>query len=388
MTKSDIERIITRYINCKATQEELSILHKWVKKDNNQQVFKKHVQTHFLINYHNRNWKTEEAFKKFLKNIKENNTQKTKPFRNSIWKYAVAITLIAFTLMFARLYNTVQQNRDIQLNSNLITLRLDNGEVLNLDPNTNLNIKSKKEEITVSLIDGMLTQKNGVNKESKQKNNELNIPYGKKLSVILQDGTVVMLNSGSTLSYPSSFLANDKREVYLQGEAFFKVSKNCVKPFIVNTDKIYIRVYSTMFNVSAYAEDPTTEVVLAEGSVRLAELGADIHKASLKLKPSQKASKTLGVKSDFVIEDVDITPYLSWTKGLLTFENETMFEIIKKLKRRYNIHIINQFEKLSEKRFTGKFDKEDINCVLKTIQTHTPFNYQREGNTIILKEPN
>ena len=390
MTKFDIRRTITRYINQEATQEELSMLYEWVKKGNNQEVFKKYVQADFLINYQNRSWKSEEAFKNFLETIKENNSKKVRSLlvRGDMWKYAAAIVVIVSTSLFALLYSTPQEDMTPRVDLNMITLQLENGEVLNLDPSANGTIKSKKGNTVFSLVEGVLTQKNGTKGKKVEKNNVLKIPYGKKLSVTLQDGTVVMLNSGSTLSYPASFSGKAKREVYLQGEAFFEVAKNPEQPFFVKTNTIYTQVYGTVFNVSAYTEDGVAEVVLVEGSVGVGEVDVNTSKTPQMLKPSQKASKLLDVESGFVVEDVDVSSYVSWTKGILTFENEAMSNIIKKLERQYNIRIINQFEELGERRFTGMFDVEDIDRVLKTIQTHTRFSYQKEGKTITIKEPN
>ncbi|THV59478.1 DUF4974 domain-containing protein [Flagellimonas alvinocaridis] len=390
MTKFDIRRTITRYINQEATQEELSMLYEWVKKGNNQEVFKKYVQADFLINYQNRSWKSEEAFKNFLETIKENDSKKVRSLlvRGDMWKYAAAIVVIVSTSFFALLYSTPQEDMTPRVDLNMITLQLENGEVLNLDPSANGTIKSKMGNTVFSLVEGVLIQKNGTKGKKVEKNNVLKIPYGKKLSVTLQDGTVVMLNSGSTLSYPASFSGKDKREVYLQGEAFFEVAKNPEQPFFVKTNTIYTQVYGTVFNVSAYTEDGVAEVVLVEGSVGVGEVDVNTSKTPQMLKPSQKASKLLDVESGFVVEDVDVSSYVSWTKGILTFENEAMSNIIKKLERQYNIHIINQFEELGERRFTGMFDVEDIDRVLKTIQTHTRFSYQKEGKTITIKEPN
>jgi len=197
----------------------------------------------------------------------------------------------------------------------------------------------------------------------------------------------VMLNSGSTLTYPSSFEGMDKRIVQLKGEAFFEVSKNPEQPFIVSTEKMYTQVFGTVFNVSAYEEDDAAEVVLVEGSIGVGESMGSPENNLQMLKPSQKASNNIDGNKGFVVENVDVTSYISWTKGVLAFENEPMSEIIKRLQRQYNVRITNQHEKLEERRFTGMFDEEDIDHVLRTIQAHTHFSYTKEGNKITIKEP-
>ena len=98
--------------------------------------------------------------------------------------------------------------------------------------------------------------------------NQLVIPYGNQSKLILSDNTVVWLNAGSRLVYPT-FFSGKTREVLLFGEAFFEVSKNADKPFIVKTSDIEIKVLGTQFNVSAYAEDKVIQTVLKEGSVAI-----------------------------------------------------------------------------------------------------------------------
>lgn len=390
MTKLDIRRIIIRYINQEATQEELTILYHWVKKGNNQEVFKKYVQADFLINYQDKTWQSEEAFKDFLEAIKENESRKVRPIftKQHMWKYAAAIVVIVSSSLFFLLQSGAQKSNETIVNPNLITLELDNGEVITLDPDSDATIKSKKGNTVVSLVQGVLSQKEKTSKKTPGKSNTLRVPYGKKLSVTLQDGTVVMLNSGSTLTYPSSFSGKEKREVFLEGEAFFEVAKNPTQPFIVGTDKMYTQVFGTVFNVSAYEEDKVASVVLVEGSVGVGKMGDDQAENLQMLKPSQRASHKPGIEDDFVVENVDVSPYISWTHGVLAFENEPMSEIIKSLQRQYNIQIINEYGALGERRFTGMFDVEDIDRVLKTIQAHTHFSYKKEGKIITIEKPN
>ncbi len=390
MTKIDIRRIITRYINQEASQEELAILYEWVKKENNKEVFKKYVQADFLVNYEDISWETEEAFESFLHTIKQRETSKVKLLYagNQIWKYAAVITIIVGSSLFFLLNQSPQIVVPVEVDPNQITLQLDNGEVLTLDPKSDATIQSKNGSTVVTLAKGVLTQKQAQIKKGKAQNNTIRVPYGKNLSVTLQDGSVVMLNSGSSMTYPSSFVGMDTREVQLKGEAFFEVAKNPKKPFIVRTETMYTQVFGTVFNVSAYEEDDTTEVVLVEGSVGVGKSNKVNTEALQMLAPSQKASNIMGGEKDFVVEDVDVSSYISWTKGILAFENESMGQIIKRLQRQYNINIVNHYEELAERRFTGMFDEETIDHVLKTIQAHTHFSYDKEENLITIKKPN
>ncbi|MCK0159229.1 FecR family protein [Allomuricauda sp. F6463D] len=390
MTKIDIRRIISRYINQEASQEELAILYEWVRKDHNREVFKKLVQADFLVNYENKSWETEEAFENFLHTIKVKETPKVKLLYagDQIWKYAAVIMIILGSSLFFLLSQDKEIAIDSEKYTNQITLQLDNGETLILDPESDATVQSQNGSTVVSLVKGVLTQKDTQVEKENIRSNTIRVPYGKNLSITLHDGSVVMLNSGSSLTYPSSFAGMDIREVQLEGEAFFEVAKNPKQPFIVKTESMYTQVFGTVFNVSAYKEDGTSEVVLVEGSVGVGNPGM-VNSESLKmLKPSQKASKLLGDKNDFIVEDVNISPYISWTKGILAFENESMGQIIKRLQRHYDIKINNKYEALADRRFTGMFDEESMGHVLNTIQAHTHFSYDIDGNTITIKKPN
>ncbi|MEO1013158.1 MAG: FecR domain-containing protein, partial [Bacteroidota bacterium] len=99
--------------------------------------------------------------------------------------------------------------------------------------------------------------------------NELEIPYGKIFEVVLSDGTLVHLNSGTKMRYPVKFLEGQKREVFIHGEAYFDVAKDKNRPFIVNADDLAVEVLGTEFNITSYQEDREIRTVLVEGSVSL-----------------------------------------------------------------------------------------------------------------------
>ena len=389
MTKIDIRRIITRYINQEASQEELAILYEWVKKGNNKDVFKKLVQADFLVNYEDKSWETEEAFESFLHTIKEKETKRVRPLfaGDHIWKYAAVIAVTLCSSLYFLLNQSPFVDVPMEVDRNQITLQLENGEILTIDPKSDATVQSKNGSTVVSLVQGVLTQKEEQLKRGEVRNNTIRVPYGKNLTITLQDGTVVMLNSGSSMTYPSSFVDMNTREVQLKGEAFFEVTKNLEKPFIVKTETMYTQVFGTVFNVSAYAEDGASEVVLVEGSVGVGKPDNKRGENLQMLRPSQKAIDALDGGEGFVVEDVDVSSYISWTQGILSFENESMGQIVKRLQRQYNIKIVNQYKELDERRFTGMFDEESIDHVLRTIQAHTHFSYDKEEDLIIIKKP-
>jgi ferric-dicitrate binding protein FerR (iron transport regulator) len=160
------------------------------------------------------------------------------------------------------------------------------------------------------------------------------VQYGQTGHVFLFDGTEVWLNSGSKLQYPSHFNAQS-RDVYLEGEAFFKVTHNEKLPFKVKTPKMEVEVLGTSFNVNAYNDAPNIAVVLEEGKVRLNKPGGE---KIAEIAPGEKAE--LSRKSNTLsIEKVDTQYYTDWKNGSLEFKHETLGEIAQKLERWYNVEI-------------------------------------------------
>src|SRR5690606_11231265 len=152
--------------------------------------------------------------------------------------------------------------------------------------------------------------------------NELEIPYGKIFNVELSDGTLVHLNSGTKMRYPIKFLKGQKREVFIDGEAYFKVAKDKDHPFIVNADAVAVEVLGTEFNISSYQEDSEIRTVLVEGSISLSN--SFIPNDNVLLKPGNKGTWDKNAYSTEV-EEVNVSNYTSWVEGELVFKN-TSFE--------------------------------------------------------------
>jgi ferric-dicitrate binding protein FerR (iron transport regulator) len=176
-----------------------------------------------------------------------------------------------------------------------------------------------------------------------------------------------------------------KREVFLEGEAFFDVTKDKMHPFVVNANDVRVRVLGTKFNVSSYAEDKVINTVLVEGSVAL----------SSTVRPNEKTMLTPGYKGGFnksgnaafSLEKVDTKFYTNWMKGEIVFKGVGFKEIISKLERTYNVSIKNNNNTLGGVKFSGSFDKniESINDVMDAMSKIHPFNYEiTKTNSIII----
>jgi transmembrane sensor len=213
--------------------------------------------------------------------------------------------------------------------------------------------------------------------------NELEIPYGKIFNVELSDGTIIHLNSGSKLRYPINFLKGQKREVFIEGEAYFVVAKDKDHPFVVHADGVGVNVLGTEFNVSSYKEDNEIKTVLVEGSVSLSD--PTTLNPSVILKPGQKAAWN---KTDLLtdIEDVDVNLYSSWITGEMIFRDVTFADMAIKLERRYNVKIKNNNKILKGKILNARFnvEVETIEEVLYYINEIQPFNFTISGQKITI----
>jgi hypothetical protein len=214
--------------------------------------------------------------------------------------------------------------------------------------------------------------------------NELRVPYGKTFALVLSDGTEVHLNSGTVLKYPVKFLKEKNRQVYLTGEAYFKVSEDKDHPFIVQSNDLNVRVLGTSFNVSSYPENKNIFTVLVNGSVRLYDKDEPYSEEKSKLlKPGRKA-KWNKINQKISIKKVDTSIYTSWIDGILVIEGLRFRQIIKRLERHYNVKIINHNKELDKQAFTATFRVENIQEVLESFKANFPFDYHNEGNIITI----
>ena len=231
------------------------------------------------------------------------------------------------------------------------------GPLLITSNGNNVNLKKSSSTVDYSKKGSVVLNNDSVLQASDEKTNTMNqlvIPYGNQSRVVLSDNTVVWLNAGSRLVYPTRF-TEKTREVILIGEAFFEVSKNPQQPFVVKTSNLTIRVLGTKFNVSAYAEDNLIKTVLNEGSVALRRSGAKFWEQDIVISPNQMASfdKT---SSDTRISEVSAEAYSLWTKGIMNFEEVDFGRVIKQVERFYNISVTFSDHQIEMMRISGKLD--------------------------------
>ncbi|TDO04088.1 FecR family protein [Sunxiuqinia elliptica] len=254
-----------------------------------------------------------------------------------------------------------------------------------LSDGTEISLEKNESEITYDSFGSQLVVNNDTitqsRKEGKELMNKVIIPYGKKSMIMLSDGTKVWLNAGSQLVYPSVFLRN-KREVVLVGEAYFDVTKNQDKPFIVRTAELNVRVLGTKFDVSAYPEDDFVATTLEEGSVGLEIKGKGLlaEDKQILLTPNQKISLNKATR-ETTVRVVDVSMYTSWKEGILKSESEDLIRLIKKIERYYNIEISLKDPLVAGYKISGKLDLENsAEEVLNIIKLTVPIDWTKKSN--------
>lgn len=218
------------------------------------------------------------------------------------------------------------------------------------------------------------------------KYNQINIPFGKKSRLVLEDGTKVWLNAGSCFAFPQEF-NGEKREVFLKGEGYFEVAKDKTRPFIVSTSNIDIEVLGTRFNVSAYQSDGFTEAVLLEGRVNVWDKSS-FFKKKVVMVPSQKATFTKGQKGIVLESEPLPAMHIAWVEGWYQFSNEGLEQVLKKLERYYNVRFRYDSSRVSKALpVSGKLDlKGSIKEVMLVLSQVAKIEFQIPGDgTVIVK---
>jgi transmembrane sensor len=218
-------------------------------------------------------------------------------------------------------------------------------------------------------LDGDVLPRNG--RRTTLKVIEEKTTAGEKLSVRLPDGSSVLLNGDSEISYPEVF-GEDVREVTVAGEAYFDVVKN-THPFIVHANQIRTEVLGTSFNVKS-RKGKSVEVTLVEGKVNVISRSG----RSVVLKPSQQAVIEIN-SGDVSSREVDILPYTSWKDNILFFEKMNLKEAVASVELWYGVKIQIMNPSLEHCVITGKYHDEPLGNVLSSFQFLLDLKIERLG---------
>ncbi|MCY1721801.1 DUF4974 domain-containing protein [Prolixibacteraceae bacterium Z1-6] len=199
---------------------------------------------------------------------------------------------------------------------------------------------------------------------------------GDKTNMILPDSTKVCLNSGSTLRFNNNF-KKGVRQVYLDGEAYFSVTKDAENPFRIETSEIKVEVLGTEFNMKAYSDEKEVATTLVEGSVKIRSQSQETV-----IKPGQKLVYSVDSKKMALYELADLSPETEWKDGRLVFRNESLGDLELKLERWFDVDIVLADEAVKNRKYTGTLERESILEVMSYFSLARSVDYKLDGNKI------
>ncbi len=235
--------------------------------------------------------------------------------------------------------------------------------------------------ILISIGLGVFRMSDNTNVQTKSQFITERADFGERKTIVLEDSTKIILNAGSQISYHKPF-QKGSRSITLMGEAFFNVSKDKQRSFIVTTDNITTTVLGTSFNISAYNEEDIT-VTVSTGKVKVAYNPTDgsVSKTAILL-PGQQAAFSLN-KQELSKYTVDIQQFINWKENIISFNQDYFSDIIKKLERNFNVNINCRDTALLEKTITSVYENATLEEILEDLRFILGFEYSYEpGNDI------
>lgn len=375
----NFEYLIIKYINQNTKTEDLKLLLTYLKDSENLRLFKLFIKINFFSIYV-MNKMDKDGIIDIIKGKikKDQKREKRKKYFFKTLKYA-AIFVAVFSISHFYTLNKINLTEISEViipDDDEVFIENEKGEIFLIEKTDSIEISNNSYKESNRIV----YEKNILETE-KVEFHTITVPYGKRFNLKLSDGTDVYLNSGTLMKYPVSFLPDQTRSVYIEGEAFFNVEKATNSIFEVRSNQIIASVYGTKFNFKNFSEDFSSDIVLVEGSLGISnENSNDINMLS----PGYKASID---KEIFNISKSKVNSkiYTSWVDGDVIFRNETFEQIIQKLQRLYNITIINN-SKISNQLFNASInvEKEKIEEVLGYFNKIYNIDFQIFNNKIII----
>lgn len=208
-------------------------------------------------------------------------------------------------------------------------------------------------------------------------------PYGRKSKLAFSDGSTATLNAGSTLRYLGKF-DPDRREVELEGEAFFEVDKDINRPFVVRFGDISTTVLGTSFNIEAHPDDALSTIMLKTGKLKVEIPSPSGDQQTFLLTPGQKLIYDKENKKVDLL-GVDTDDMALWTEGVLVFEDDNFKTIAKKMSRWFDVQVNFEGLEKDDIKFSTRYKKENLNNILISMGFALNFDYEVNEKTVKIK---
>jgi transmembrane sensor len=355
-----LERLLIKQQQNNISAEELAHLEQLIKENPTAKAIAAFYQRGPL-----QELKSDEEVHAVWQELEEKMLQRKMPVSKR-WLAAASILIIIAAGGYLALTQRPAKTAYVATSDNII-LHLTGGKHINLTGQQTIVSGTAK-----ILADKQSMDFKGVNGAA-QGWNTIEVPQKFDYKLRLSDGTEVTLNSATKLKFPFSF-TGDKREVYVEGEAYFYIAQNVHQPFIVHTSKADITVLGTEFNVNTYTTD-VLKTALVKGSVNVSHNNRVVH-----LKPGEELTWN---KNEHTISALDERITLSWIQGVLYFHNTPLSEIAKMIERWYGVPVKIDDDKLAAELFTGNLEKtQPLEDFLKPMKGIVKMRCYYTGNML------
>jgi len=310
--------------------------------------------------------------------------------RWAVMTAAGVIFMVLFVYFFKDPLHYKRFANDIGPGSNKAILVLNGGESIRLE-GANIGLLARQSDTrVVKTGDGKIVYTDHPGGASIAEMNRIETPRGGNYKISLPDGTMIWLNAASTLTYPISFNGRGERRVKLSGEAYFEVSKDKTKPYLVESNGQVVEVLGTHFDVRCYADDNESRTTLLEGSVSLTTLPVGVHSLNMTgkgtvrnrvvLRPGEMAMHMVG---GIRVKQVDVAGAVAWKDGGFSFRNEPMENIMKQISRWYDVEVVFENQHATHLSLGGSISKyEDLSNVLHMLELTGDVKFKLEGRKV------
>ncbi|MDE5611685.1 MAG: FecR domain-containing protein [Odoribacter sp.] len=388
-TFENIDELLTRILNDTAEREEVRRFGEWIRQEENKAYFETFKKVWHLSSGVQCDDRSVEAGWQDYKRFIISSRKKEIPFLlRKTWKYASAIVVLVSTYWFFVQERTkeeivnVAEYVDISMeNANGVTLFLADGQAVNVSDSREQEIRDQEGEVRIrrETGKGLVYESSDVQVPEKEVMNEVVVPGGERMSIVLSDGTRVWLNSESAIRYPARF-GNGKRVVTVKGNVYFEVEKDVDRPFVVVMKDMVTEVLGTSFEVNTYGDHNRIFMTLVEGTVRVKAGGN-----SVVAQPDERITFDL-TSGKMNAETVDAAGEVVWKDGLLVVRNEPFSDVTRKLERWFGVSVQDLSTRGNDLLFSGVFERGDVETALETICANLNINYTIDGKQVVLKD--
>ena len=364
--------------------EENRLFEEWLQ-DNEHQKFFNNIQEYYHLQHepYIQEAQTDIAWKKLEKRI---NTNRHSQKRHTLTTYIAAASIV---LMLATIPLWINRHKS-QTNTTLTTEILPGkySAILELADGRSLNLNQLSQDHKTQIAAHISIDSNRLSYRHRTKDenltlefNKVTIPRGGEFQLILADSTKVWLNSESELKFPVAF-GPDKREIYLEGEAYFEVSKDSKRPFTVYTGNQKVTVLGTSFGITSYPKENYETTTLVEGSVNV----------EFSQQPDQIYTLTPGFQvrynrelKEIIREKVSTDEYVAWKDGKYVFKKKRLEDMLNTLSRWYDFQVFYQNHECKDILFSGEIQRfENFNSILNLLRKSSDADFTIHGNTILV----